>query len=189
MVHSAMAGSGRCKCCNRGSEGPPPQVQTGYMVYTVKREGGSNADVPEKGDACVAPTMKTGTAKGGRTKAGSAKGVGPQAGTTNTGGPRARTGRLRFLPPRAPERALSIFVSLFTVRLSCRNGSQGTGGSRSCRRWPGPRNVGKVAPVAIERDRAWTARVGARRAGRAVCGSFRLARPREHCPYLYLYSW
>ena len=81
------------------------------MVYTVKREGGLHADVPEKGDACVAPTMKTGTAKGGRTKAGSAKGVGPQAGTTNTGGPQARTGRFWFF--RAPARVSIVQICIF----------------------------------------------------------------------------
>ena len=62
------------------------------MVYTVKREGGLHADVPEKGDAYVAPTMKTGTAKGGRTKTGSAKGGGPRAVPRRPGVPmRGRT--------------------------------------------------------------------------------------------------
>ena len=166
MVHAAMAGPGRCKCCNRGSEGPPPhpalalppgertKVQTGDMVYTVKREGGLPADVPEKGDACVAPTIKTGTTKGGTMKADTAKGVGPQAGTTNTRGPQARTGRFRFLPLGA------------RVRTTC-----GLGASR-----PEPPSA---SPARVTRSST---------SGRTAQATFRLARPGEHCANLYLYS-
>ena len=80
------------------------------MVYTVKREGGLHAYVLEKGDACVALTMKTGTAKGGN-EGRYREGWGPWAGTTNTGGPQVRTARFWFF--RACARVSSVQICIF----------------------------------------------------------------------------
>ena len=74
------------------------------------------------------------------------------------------------------------FVSLSAVRLPCRNGPRRAGASRFWRRRRRHRKVGKVAPVAIERDTALLAGPGAAGADAALPNSSEsrwVARARE----------
>ena len=130
--------------------------------------------------------MKAGTTKGGGTNAGTAKGgrrgvVPRRAGVRRSG--RAASGSSGRARVSSVQICIFIHGEITVPKwLSMDWREPFLEGQRI------PRNVGKVAPVAIERDRAWPARAGVRRAGRAACDSLGLARPRDHCENLYLYS-
>ena len=95
--------------------------------------------------------------------------------------------RFRYTPPRAPARALSTFVSLSAVGFPCGNDPLEAGANRFSRCSPRPaastRRRHMWASGATRPD--WQDRGPVVRT--PVSDALRLARPREHCPHLFLY--